>query len=337
MRRYGLILFIISILGATTYHTVQIDGDTTDYDSDELVLRDPPDDSYWLNNEIYDFYLTWNDQNFYMACSYRIQSNALLIVIDAGRGRGVSYINDLDWYPRSFLFDGMLADVLVALWDAQLVTGGIREIVDMEQTRPLDGISIQNSATPGNPGVLEFSIPWASLYGTGGVPEGLRLKIVGLIAGSDHYIGGESAPNNESIGRGFINLINTYLEVVVDADSDGIPDNGVSPNERARIVTSSGIPLKFSSVEIPRRVVRSGDSLTVTVRLSKEVPLRVRIFNEDGYLVLSDTTHKIAPGTYSFSFKTKNGEGEYLPPGVYIMEFEAVGLLREKKAIAIVK
>jgi hypothetical protein len=328
-----IIFFLLGFTWATTYHTISIDGDASDFDDDEIVLTDPPDDSYWTNNEIYAIYLTWDAENLYVACDYKVQDNALLVVIDAGRERGVWNINNLDWYPRNFWFVGMRADILIALWNADLSTGGVREL-DLERTYPLSGVNIHNSAVSGDSGTIEVSLPWSSLYEI--FPQNLTLKLVALIAGGDHSAGGESAPDNESIGRGSSNEIRTFLEVKVDGNGDGIPDDSVSPKGVSRIVSYPRITLKFEDIKLSSKLLKPGDSLRISFRLTTPAHVAIRIFNERGKMI-REFQDFIGDKTVNFVWDGRDREGQSVPMGIYIIELVAADAVRKKFAVALIR
>lgn len=119
-------------LAATTYHTIAIDGRTADFSPDELVVNDPIGDSFWNvpPNEIDNLYLTWDSLNLYVGCDYVVSGNALVIYLDADADQGLGILNAdrLDWYPRDFRFRGARPEFLIALWDANYSSGGVRKI-----------------------------------------------------------------------------------------------------------------------------------------------------------------------------------------------------------------
>ena len=333
--KHLLIFFLLGLSLATTYHTIAVDGDASDFDDDEIVLVDPPDDSYWTNNEIYAIYLTWDAQNLYIACDYKVQDNALLIVLDTGCGRGVWNINNLDWYPRNFWFVGMSANILIALWNADLATGGVREIVDLESTHPLSGVQMQNSAISGDSGTLEVALPWNSLYKV--FPENLKIKLVALISGGDHVAGGESAPDNESIGRGTSNEIRTFLEVTVDGNGDGVPDQNVSPRNMSEVITYPQITLKFYDIRLSSKVLKPGDSLKITFRLSTATYVAVRVFSESGRMVNEIQGYVEGDYPVSVTWNGRDKNGQEVPMGIYIVELVASDAVRKKFAVAVIR
>ncbi|MEO0258680.1 MAG: hypothetical protein ABIM32_04550 [candidate division WOR-3 bacterium] len=331
-------LLSLILLGATTYKTIQVDGNLDDWGFDELVIPDSPTDCPVTGNEIYGVYVTWDRNNLYVACSYKLQQKALLVVIDRGIGKGVHDINNLDWYPRNFQFYGMNADILIALWNADLGTGGVREITgevvnNRVRTLPLPSVSVQNKALPGDSGGIEVSLPFSSLYPSG-IPNGASIKIVALIAGSDHEGGVESAPDNSAIRPYQASPVRRFVEICIDADSNLLPDSGVVPVAVKKIVEIPEKPLKISTFQLSQRSIRIGESVDIDIEISDYANIDVSIYDEYGKLVAKRIWQNGVPGQiFRYSWDLKDLSGREVKQGIYIVVVKAGEYVREKRAI----
>lgn len=338
---------VLLMLVALTYnYGISIDGKIdlgTEWHDDELIIPDSPNDCATVGNEIYGIFLTWDSENLYIAASYEVQNKALLIVLDAGRDAGVHDINNLDWYPRNFQFFGMNADILIALWNGDLGTGGVREITgeviqNRIHTTPLQNISVQNTAFSGDSGGLEVKIPWSSLYGSNTVPPGLSIKLVGLIAGSDHEGGIESAPDNKNIQLYQSSPVRTFARVVIDSNNDGIPDDSLSPVSVTSIVNIPEKTLKISLFQISKRTILPGEKTTFKIKITDYSSLSLSIYDERGNLVFQKNLENAEPDReYSFEWNGKDMSGMDVPQGFYIVMVKAGEYVREKKAIAVIR
>jgi hypothetical protein len=203
-----------------------------DWDSNEVAVSDSPSDSKWGGNEIDSVLVTWDADSLYIGYIYVVNSNAMIVFIDAGTGIGDADVNNLDWYPRNFRFSDAQAEVIIAGWDAG--TPGVRRIVGDGQTNDMSArCRIANSAQSGVLGAAEVAIPWDAIYelGEGNVLPGVSLKVVAVIAGGDNWGGCDSAPDNAGVdgGGGPVTLSNFFL-ALCDLDSDGLPDEGFPPS-----------------------------------------------------------------------------------------------------------
>ncbi len=267
------------VLFSLTYHTVPIDGNLANFSQDELVYKDAYSDSYWQGNELYGLYVTWDASALYLGLSYRVQNNAVLLVLDPGRNRGVNDINNLDWYPRDFQFYGMNAHILCALWNADLSTGGVREILAKDRTQPLSGVEVINNGTSGDSSALMVKIPFSVIYGLSGkVQPGVKIKLVALITGSDHAMGADAIPDNEDIGSS--SAIRTYIEIGLDANADSVADDSVNIKNRVNVVTYPKRALSLKSFDISSEKVEATAPLTVKFTVTDYSFGKLYIFSE---------------------------------------------------------
>jgi hypothetical protein len=292
---------IASAISATTPNSPVIDGvlevSDDDWQKDERIVAESMFDSAWgQHNETGDLYMTWDEKNLYLGCAYIVDSNALLICLDAGTSStedGTSSLGELDWYPRNIQFLTMYPEFIIALWNADLSTGGIRRIVfDADEGRvKTEPVSHRwaTSALSGKAGDLEVAIPWTSIYSTEGgvIPEDAVLKVVSVIAGSDYSAGGDSAPDNGEITSG---KVVSFYRIDPDRhlygeDGYGKPDSGVSTGDEGSIESLANTELDIHSMKLsPRCIGPSEDHVTLSLDISSTVLfiLVVQIVNDKG-------------------------------------------------------
>ncbi|RKZ01938.1 MAG: hypothetical protein DRQ10_01115 [Candidatus Hydrothermota bacterium] len=326
-----MLSILLPLLIATTYHTIEIDGDISDFAADELIIDDSDNDSRWGTlNEIYGIYFTWDAENLYIGADYIVQNNALLILLDIGDAEGDYNINDLDWYPRNFSFRGMKPRVLVAIWNSEQWTSCVRKIVSNGQTEPINGATIVVDTSAG--GVrngIEASIPINELFENGQLTPGSCVKLVALIAGGDHATGGDAAPDNELIGTP--NVISRFAVVELDANADGLLDADVSPNEVTEIVEVPHVNFEVTDFTIePRVAAQKGDSVHISFKVSDNADGYLRIYDENGRKIREFWFSLGADEEFSVGFETDG-----LQPGIYFVEVNT-GNYVAKKAFAIV-
>jgi len=323
-----ILLFILNF----TYHSVSLSGDLSVFSEDELIYQDAPYDSYAQGNELYGLYLTWDRDNLYVGLSYRVQNNAVLLILDPGRNRGVNDINNLDWYPRNFQFYGMKADILCALWNADISTGGVREIMAKDRTQPLSGVEVINNGISGDSSSLMLKIPFSVLYGTDYIPSGVTLKLVALIAGSDHTTGKDAIPDNENLGSS--SAIRTFIEIPLDRNMDSIPDDSVRIKDIMKVITYPKKALRLSEFSISPTKLGEGMPLTVNFKATDYSFAKVYIVSENGRRVYERHFESLTPdATYTFTWSPKGD----LAGGIYFVVIDVGDIIRGKKAFFLKK
>lgn len=319
---------IFAFLFALTFHTIEIDGDLSHFDRDELVYKDASSDSYWQGNELYGLFVTWDARSLYLGLSYRVQNNAVLIVLDADRERGVNDINNLDWYPRNFQFYGMHADILCALWNADLSTGGVREILAKDRTQPLRDVEIINNGRSGDSSALMVKIPFSVLYNNNGIVKPYdTIKLVALVTGSDHAMGADAIPDNDNIGSS--SAIRSHIEIVIDRDGDSIPDDSVRVKDRARVVTYPKKPLYLQEFKLSSRVVDESTPLSVSFTITDYSFAKVYIYSEQGKKIHEWHFEGIEPDVKTTVTWMPS---DNLPEGIYYVIIDVNDIIRSKKA-----
>ncbi len=326
-------MILLYVLLSLTYHTIPVGGNLGVFDSDELIYQDAGYDSYWQGNELYGLYVTWDRNNLYLGLSYKVQNNAVLVVLDPGRGKGVNDINNLDWYPRNFQFYGMNADILCALWDADISTGGVREILAKDHTQPLRGVEIINNGVSGDSSALMVKIPFEVIYDMDGkVPPGMSLKIVALVTGSDHAMGGDAIPDNESIGSS--SAIRKYIEVVVDSNMDSVPDDSINVKNASEIIAYPGRALSLKKFEISPERLDISRPLVINFSVTDYAFAKVYIMSENGKRVYEKHFESLIPDkNYSFCWIPSPD----IPQGIYFVVLDLNDIIREKRAFFLKK
>lgn len=141
------------------------------------------------------------------------------------------------------LYDGVgvpaLPTTLEVLFDVENAAGATGGAVDMA--------TLENGGTGCNLLAMEARIPWTVLYdpnvtnglgaprfgepGSGGVPTGATLRVVAILhnnSPNDPFNNPDAIPPQVGANSAYTNgLLTTddYIDVVVDADNDGIPDD----------------------------------------------------------------------------------------------------------------
>jgi len=230
---FTIFLFCTSLLFGVTYNTPTIDGSIAiaagDWDSDELIVDDPNNDSAWgASNEMNNLWLTWDANNLYIGIEYTASNNAMIVYLEMSIVGGETDFNSDNGYqgayPRNITFNSDDAiDLMIAGWNS--VTPGVWTVTNNHST------DISGSCTISGTTSSEVEIPWNSIYGleVGTVPEGASLKIVGVIAGGNNWGACDSAPDNtDTDGDGGPDHLTNLWSITIDSNSDGTPDSGVT-------------------------------------------------------------------------------------------------------------
>ena len=270
-----------------TYHIPSVDGAVAEGDSDwnanEHVLENTTTNN-WKGNSLSDLYVTWDRYDLFIGVRDTIQNsgNAFLLYLDIDfdadkNDSGFCSASDVadntgtlddaitGTYPDTVEIGGFLADwVLGETW-ARSLTGfespndssGLRKIED-----PGDfwWYSVPLRITAG--GDLEAKIPWDNLFGKGRgfVDTGAVLALFCVIKdGTGDNISNEALPDDPDPTR-----INCIWVIPIDQDSNGIPDEGVTP-EAEGYVLSTPYVLLSDSTEPPRNELTAEDSFRIWI------------------------------------------------------------------------
>ncbi|MEO0268958.1 MAG: hypothetical protein ABIN73_04360 [candidate division WOR-3 bacterium] len=321
------LLFLINI----TYKTITVDGDLKDFSEDEKVLSDRYGDSFWgIQNELTNFFLTWDKNNIYIGVEYIVKNNALLIVFDTGE-KGVSDLDILNWYPRNLKLYGIEANYILALWDADLSKGGFRKISTSGSTSDLSSYTeIYNRGKSGEKSYIEAKIPFPLIF-ENGFNSGSNLKIFLCIAGGDHSGSGDISPDNLDVDGLPPEYIRRFLLINLDKNLDAKPDSNIFPIQNSEIVESPFEKLELKEFKIDKNVIFINESVKLTFSLSENSNINISLITEDGKLF-----KKIFEGTL---LKNEKREIDFNinKPGIYILLLEVKGKLRKKEVIKVVE
>lgn len=346
---FTLILIRFNLL-ATTYHSFSIDASGNSFSSDEIVVVDSISDSLWLNNEIENLYITWDTNYFYFGCDYKISENALLIVFNFGVGDGKFDISDLkDLYPRNFRFAGVLAEFMLANWNAEsdnLMFLRIRS--DSHINRPetitanLSINSVQESGV--NKAYLEAKVDWNNIYGlgTGRVKIGAEVYVVVILCGGDGANGGDAAPDNPEAIRGgtYKGTIRRYFYIKIDSDNNGVPDKNISPKSAGKIVEFPVEVVKIENLKIIPYCFNPFKSDTdISFVPTENGYVDIEIYNEAGEFIrrLAERVNVEKNQQSTFVWDGRDFEGNIVPFGIYIVNVLLNDRVQKKDFIIVVR
>ncbi|HDR91418.1 MAG TPA: hypothetical protein ENN75_04115, partial [candidate division Zixibacteria bacterium] len=226
MRELPGIILVICVFAAVCsafapYNSPIIDGVIgSDWQGDENILSDPPDDSPWGGNELRELWLTWDADNLYIGVEFSVAGNGIAIYIDADDGGTVSFRGEDGWegaWRRDVTSDRGI-DLFLGGWD-----GSALSVYTAGETNSTDISGFCETAT-GAGYEAEAKIPWNQIYPSG-MPVGAELAVAVLLVGGDDYFAADAMPDQPTVGDGAgpDNLENFQI-VSVDSDSDGVPD-----------------------------------------------------------------------------------------------------------------
>jgi len=280
----GAALLAAAMGGATTHHSITVDGDLADFAADEKTAGDPTGDSvYGANNDLGGLYVTWDAQGLYLGFDYTAWGTGVIYLVDTGKSGGVSSLCPASGYSGAFPANvqGSGFNLMVALFAPESATSPSAFVYTLSGTGSTDitastGVEVQlqetvNTTTPEHKGAVEVRVPWDTLYGLGAgqVPAGAKLRIAGVIRGKQDGDGlGDVSPNQAgavsqgACGSGSGNTLAVYHEVTVDPDSDGTPQAGWSPGSNSAGADAG--PPPDSSPPAPDSAPPPPDSLAPT-------------------------------------------------------------------------
>jgi len=251
---------------AKTYNTPDIDGHVTqgddDWDPDELGVEDPDNDNRWgpSDADMVDLYVTWDADSLYIGVTTvngpSSYGNGYLLFIDTDAQNGITGATDFtgaDFYARQITFSTIGADVVMGGWNLPGVFD-IKHCSDPTATTDVDEVYSQ-----GNPGWKHFEarFSWNGLFGLGQgvVPPGTTLRFIGAIVGGDGSGAYDAMPtsstgveSNSGTEWNAITDLDNYYETPVDADGDGVPDQGFPPGGSISGTVTLDDPLDTTTV-----------------------------------------------------------------------------------------
>lgn len=252
MRWLATILIVVLAAGAAvaeTYNTPIVDGTITigpsDWDETDHAFNEAADDNRYYPDDpdLTDLYVTWNADTLYVGVITERDpggyGNGYLVFIDVDAQAGITGATDFssaDYFPRKITFSTIGVDVVVGGWSLP-ENMDVKHVMAGATTAPIPGAYGKADAVAHH---IEAAIPWAGLYARARtpVPVGTTLRFIAAIVGGDNSGAYDAMPtstsgdesNSETPWDAVIDL-DLYREVVVDGDSDGVPDPGYTPVE----------------------------------------------------------------------------------------------------------
>ena len=229
---FSMVLFSASLgcpAFATTPHTITIDGNTSDFASDELVWNDSDSDCAWDFNELYKMYITWDENALYIGADFMLEeANSLSFYMDFGLGDGAHDLGTVSWL-KFFYTQGWLAN-FSANCSGNSTSGFFRIYADNTHDDWTSNPQIKYAINLTN-GEYECKIPWSVIY-PGNMPVNAAGDFVCTLTGYRGYDGADAMPQQdpEPNGDGNYDTLKNLYHLNFDANSDGTPESGWHPN-----------------------------------------------------------------------------------------------------------
>ena len=345
--------FIFSITNEDLTARIIIDGNSSDFTSDEEILSnsdgellESPRDSYWgENNDIRQIKATWDEKYFYVAVDACSWDNNVMLFIDIHNDYGISDMSNLNAWARSFKFYNINPDFFVGTWDTNNSPQfwSVREGGSMQADLDQSIESFASFNTGELDKSMEVKIPWTVLKGSG--QNITTIKLVSVITGGGEYTSSpDSAPDN--LG-GMTNnasqtvVIDNYAEIEVDSDEDGYPDMGVNPQSKRSFFKQppfESLDLKIQDVVFQNGKTFSPYQLEViefSLETNRSIEFRVKVFDLNGRYITD--AEKEDSASNQWKWNGKNNSGVVVPFGVYILLFESdSGEASHKESIVVI-
>ncbi|MCK5833387.1 hypothetical protein KAH81_06930, partial [bacterium] len=156
----------------------------------------------------------------YIGIHYSISENGVTCYLDCGSGGSFSFRAEDGWtgtWARDITSDRDI-EIFMGAWN-----GGAFNIysADENTSTSIDGECL--SACSGSFD-SEVGLPWTAVF-PDGFPIGAEIAIATLLVGGDGYFAADAMPDQPTVGDGIgPDLLEVFETIIVDADSDGIPD-----------------------------------------------------------------------------------------------------------------
>ncbi len=206
--------------------TASLAGPASAFPPVDLQPVEAPDDSLWANNELTGARVGWDGSTLTYEIDVAIEYNAVVALLSAGIVGGETDFLSTSGYGGAFpsaVTSSLGIDHLAGAWGCNDLY--VYDVVDDASTDVTGaaGVTAYRTATAcdGTPDTLHVEVDWDHLYGmgAGAVPAGLTLYLASFIRASDDTSSADNAPDQGVMGQ-----IETFYEIVVDADWDGVPD-----------------------------------------------------------------------------------------------------------------
>jgi hypothetical protein len=322
--------------------TVQIDGwlPDSDWACAEARLEDLWD-STWNGsapgdtNEILVLFVDWDSTYLYLGIRGHVKGNSWILYLDTDVGgpNGYTDLTRIDTWERgaTFTASGFKVDYQYGAYQHQ---GAYDSESMWELTSDTTSVDVTSQAymafdpqhVYGYEGGSEIAIPWDALYGLGPgqVPVGCTIGVVASVCWDpepDGELGGDSAPNNITAT---LPTIDNFLDVVVDGDSDGLPDPGEhagvpDADPALRSVLLNAYPSPSQSVaRVP--VVVGAPAAGKMYRA-----VRADVYDITGRRVKTVFDGSLPAGAHTLSWDGSTVSGSLAGAGIYFMRVTADG------------
>lgn len=235
---------------AETYNTPTIDGvvniSVSDWADDEFAVDDPDTDCRYHPNDadMDDLYVTWDADSLYVGIITARPpggyGNGYVLFIDTDAQDGITGATDFtsaDFYARRITFSTMGADAVMGAWNLEgpfmKVCTDPTATTDMPEHRAASNTTVRH---------IEAAVSWNGLYGLGpgAVPPGTTLRFIAAVVGGDGSGAYDAMPTSTSglesdaaTPYDATTDLDVFFEIVVDHDSNGVPDEGATDVERS--------------------------------------------------------------------------------------------------------
>ncbi len=245
------ILLFASCAIASPHSSPYVDGrvttDPNDWKPDELRFEDPDNDCryYASDADLVDLYATWDADSLYVGLTTvngpSSYGNGYLLYIDTDAQNGITGATDMrqaDFYARQITFSTIGVDIVMGGWNLPLIFD-MRYCSNPEYTTPVSGYFCR-SGWPSRH--VEVRVSWDALYslGPGQVPPHTTLRFIAAIVGGEGTGAYDALPTSStgiesdpSTPWNALTDLDSYVEVPVDTDGDGMPDATSSPVAQA--------------------------------------------------------------------------------------------------------
>jgi hypothetical protein len=324
--------------------TVTIDGNVSDADWACAEARlDDPWDSSWNGSspgdtsEILVLFADWDSTYLYLGIRGHVKGNSWLLYLDTDLGGAAGYtdLTAIDAWERgaSFTAAGFKPDYEYGAYQHQgaydsqgmwrILSATTSENISSQIYMAFDPLHVY-----GYSGGSEMAIPWDVLYGLGAghVPAGCEIGLVASLCWDPEpsgEIGGDVAPNNVSAA---LPVVDNCFAVVVDENSDGVPDTGQRAGIPTRDLPTKSLVLgafpspAMGAVGVP---VVLGASAATGSRSDRRVS--ADIFDIAGRKVRTVFAGRLGAGRHVMEWDGTTASGASAPAGIYIMRVKVDG------------
>lgn len=352
IKKFLILISFYSVVFGAPYHSITIDGDLSDWFSDELKVPDYNDSDFDPGkglNEIQAIYCSWDEFNFYVGIEGRVSDNGWIVFFDKNFGlteEGFQNLENIDTWNRVTRFFPLSSttfycDFFYAAWSGS--NGNFYQLKSSYSPTDISGqVSLSASTSSFKPGA-EIKIPFSVLYQIAGnrVQPNSKIALVATIVSGDYEtlkrpdakqinrgrMIADSAPNN--ISKKLWNQatststeygIDNYLVIEIDNDSNSVPDSLISL-QKPQIKNFSLSPNPFSPDN-------SGinDYLTIEFTVDQPSTLTINIFDIAGRMVSEFVKETLnfseSQKKFTYIWNGKDFNNNNLPIGVYIISTE---------------